>query len=243
MEKKYYCKEKNCENEICYKTWKYGQGRCRSCETKRRWDNGMYAILLEKKPYLSGKNSYFYNKHYKGEKAFAYIDGRTNKKYYCKDCLKKGIKTEVSMCSGFYGDGLCNACAQIKRWQNEKYRNKMLKASMLGRLIVPNKPETLLNNLLNEVLPNEYKFVGDGYTFIAGFCPDFINFKNKKIIELFGDYWHNRKDAIKRDKRRLKAYKKYGYKVLVIWEHELKDLIKLKQRILTFNRRKNPCVE
>ena len=58
---------------------------------------------------------------------------------------------------------------------------------------------------------------------------------DKKIIELYGDYWHNTKDGIKRNKRRLRVYKKYGYKTLIIWEHELKDLSKLICKIEEFN--------
>ena len=44
---------------------------------------------------------------------------------------------------------------------------------------------------------------------------------------MYGDYWHNRPEVIKRDKKRIKVYKKYGYKTLVIWEKELKCLDKL----------------
>ena len=53
---------------------------------------------------------------------------------------------------------------------------------------------------------------------------------------MYGNFWHNRPDAIKRDKRRLIAYKKYGYKTLIIWEHELKDLNKVKEKVLEFNK-------
>ena len=31
---KFYCIEKNCNNEICYKTWKYGKKRCHSCANR-----------------------------------------------------------------------------------------------------------------------------------------------------------------------------------------------------------------
>jgi len=30
----YHCKEKGCNNEICYDTWKYGLGRCQVCSSK-----------------------------------------------------------------------------------------------------------------------------------------------------------------------------------------------------------------
>ena len=73
--------------------------------------------------------------------------------------------------------------------------------------------------MLIKLLKN-FKYVGDGKIFLNRFCPDFINKKSKKIIELYGDYWHNKTDAILRDKRRIKTYKKHGYDTLVIWEHE-----------------------
>ena len=91
--------------------------------------------------------------------------------------------------------------------------------------------------MLNTLLPKEYKFVGDGKVFIANFVPDFINVNGqKKIIEIFGDYWHKRPEVIKRDKRRKIAYKKYGYKTLIVWEHELKDLEKLEKKIIEFSK-------
>ena len=114
----------------------------------------------------------------------------------------------------------------------------MIKLLRKGLRVKPNKPEKVLKALLNILLPKEYKFVGDGEIILGGFNPDFINCNGqKKIIELYGDYWHNRKDAIKRDKLRLIAYKNYGYKTLIIWEHELKDLEKVNNKVLEFNRR------
>ena len=88
----------------------------------------------------------------------------------------------------------------------------------------PNKPESLLNFLLTIILPKEYKYVGNDKIVIDTFNPDFINCNGqKKIIEMYGDYWHKRDEVVERDKRRLKAYKEYGYETLIIWEKELKD--------------------
>ncbi len=51
-------------------------------------------------------------------------------------------------------------------------------------------------------------------------CPDFFNINGqKKVIEMFGDYWHqgqNPQDKIDR-------YAKSGFDCLVIWERELKE--------------------
>ena len=82
--------------------------------------------------------------------------------------------------------------------------------------------------LLNKLYPNEYKFVGDGQVIIDGFNPDFININGKKIIiEMFGDYWHKRKEVIERDVRRLDSYKELGYKTIIVWERQIKNLTTL----------------
>lgn len=43
----------------------------------------------------------------------------------------------------------------------------------------------------------------------------------------------------KKTKERLKTYKKYGYKTLVIWEKELKHLDKLIGKVIKFNLKEN----
>lgn len=169
----------------------------------------------------------------KGDKSHAYIDNRTNKIYYCKE---KGCNNEISYENNRNGLGSCASCARKLLWQDPKYREKSIKAMFLGRAIFPNKPETLLIKLLNKLLPNEYTFVGDGKLIVSGFVPDFVNKDNNKIIEFYGDYWHNKKIAKKRDIGRLHAYKRNGYKTLIIWEYELQDLEKVKKNILGFNK-------
>lgn len=69
---------------------------------------------------------------------------------------------------------------------------------------------------------------------IGIFNPDFINVNyQKKIIEFYGDYWH--KNTKKRDKQRIETYKNFGYKTLIVWEHELDNKDRLKEKILNFN--------
>ncbi len=107
------------------------------------------------------------------------------------------------------------------RWKDQDYVRKQ----MQSRSVAQNKTEKYLGDLLDLLFPNEWKFVGDGQVIIAGKNPDFININGqKKIIELFGDYWHQGEDP----KDRIAIFTPYGYKTLVIWEHELsggEDLI------------------
>lgn len=121
-----------------------------------------------------------------------------------------------------------------ENWKTKEYREKTIKALLKSLQIQPNKPEQLLNNLLQQILPNEYKY---NKTFIiAGLIPDFVNKKEKKIIELYGDYWHNKPKSIKRDKNRVGIYELFaGYQTLIIWEHELKDLEKVIAKVMEFN--------
>jgi G:T-mismatch repair DNA endonuclease (very short patch repair protein) len=161
----------------------------------------------------------------KGILSYGYKDGHCITQYYCKICKKK-----ICWQTKIYGTGLCKSCSRKKNWKDIDYRNKITKNALLGLQLKPNNPERILIN----ILPNLFLYVGNGSVIIDGFNPDFINEQNKKIIEMYGDYWHNRKCSIQRDKIRLQTYKRHGYKTLIIWEHELKDLNKVKYRINKF---------
>ena len=111
--------------------------------------------------------------------------------------------------------------AQRKLWKNPIYRKRQIKLILEGINRSPNKPEkTLINLIKKNNLP--FHYVGNGKVIIEGFNPDFINNNGKKqIIEVNGDYWHNLPKMIKKDKKKMKIYRKYGYKTLIIWENEL----------------------
>ncbi len=127
--------------------------------------------------------------------------------------------------------------AQKKKWEDNEYRKKQLGNIFRGLELRPNKPEKLMINLIKEK-EFPFNYVGDGKIWFRGknhsFNPDFLSKNPKHIIEVFGDYWHNREDSKKRDKERLKTYSKYGYKTLIIWEHELKNSNKVINKIRGF---------
>lgn len=117
--------------------------------------------------------------------------------------------------------------ASIKKWENEQYAKSVFKAQARR----PTKPELKVEQLLHNLFPNEWKYVGDGQFILAGKCPDFINVNGKKlIIELYGDYWHKGQDP----QDRINTFKPYGYDTLVIWEKELKDMKNVIKRINLF---------
>ena len=124
-------------------------------------------------------------------------------------------------------------------WQNPEYRNKIIRNTMKAQNKKPNKKEHQLNELLQKYFPNEFKYTGDGVNIIYGLCPDFTNCNSKKkLIELFGDYWHNDKQRnikwICTEWGRKAIYSQLGYDCLIIWEHELKDENKVVKKIKNF---------
>ncbi len=120
-----------------------------------------------------------------------------------------------------------NSETSSRLWKNDEYVKKQIKS----RKLTPNKAELSLNFILNNILPDKYRFVGNGEFILAGKCPDFVDNDSNKIIELYGNYWHRHDNP----SHRIDLFKKHGYKTLIIWEKELKDLKKLKQNILLFN--------
>lgn len=103
-----------------------------------------------------------------------------------------------------------------------------------------NKSESQIDEILQSNFLNEWKFTGDGSNRIHYYVPDFTNINGKKkLIEFFGCYWHgckqcNGNDISKRDKDRIKQFKKLGYSTLVIYQHELDDVDKLIEKIGRF---------
>ena len=99
----------------------------------------------------------------------------------------------------------------------------------------PNKAEKSVIKILENVGINSFDFVGDFTKWIGGKNPDFIDIKNYKIFELFGDYWHSEEltgiSKTKHEIERKNHFKKFGYDCLIIWESELKNKSKTIDKI------------
>ena len=90
------------------------------------------------------------------------------------------------------------------------------------------KVETLLRQANVDFIPQ--------YEYDLGFMDFFI--KPNIAVFVNGDYWHNYPDGTDKDKRQLAYLKEHGYRTLVIWEHELKDIEAVKSKLTAFNLRK-----
>jgi G:T-mismatch repair DNA endonuclease (very short patch repair protein) len=111
----------------------------------------------------------------------------------------------------------------------------------------PSSPELNLLKIIEKYrLP--YKYTGNGSFWIKRNNPDFVNINGDKLaIEVQGCYWHNcskcysngkgYKGNIGHDRDKRLVYSEFGWRVINIWEHELKNKnleIKLKNKILNF---------
>lgn len=129
-----------------------------------------------------------------------------------------------------------------ERWANPEYKDRVFKKILISLDIKPNKPETMLGNILNDIYPGDYEYTGDGRIVISGLSPDFSNIRGEKeVIELFGMYWHNREGISwhQTELGRIMAYRTSGYRCLVIWENELNDIPLLKTKIENFRKKTN----
>lgn len=113
------------------------------------------------------------------------------------------------------------------RWKDGNHAKNIQKSLHIS----PNKPETLLLGILEELYPGEWKFTGDFSFIINGKNPDFTNINGqKKLIELFGDYWHRGENP----QDRINEFTPFGWETLVIWERELVDKNLLISKIKEF---------
>lgn len=112
------------------------------------------------------------------------------------------------------------------------HKEKIIKNTLLAVLKRPTTPELQVMEIIKDLnLP--YRYVGNGEVIISGLCPDFINCNGqKKLIEVFGDYWHKPCE----EKQRYAMFAQFGYRTLIIWEHELKDKIQVSNRLLEFDK-------
>lgn len=91
-----------------------------------------------------------------------------------------------------------------------------------------------LESLFGSLAPDDVKYVGGGDVWIQlpngrSKNPDFL-VGEKKVIELYGDYWHRDDDA----DEMVELYRQAGYDCLVIWESEFNDLESVLDRVANF---------
>ena len=167
---------------------------------KNGW--GIFCSRGCKQRYCKGKNS----SHWKGGKI----------KKICNEC---GGEFEIYLSQVKKGKGIfcSHSCHTINMRRN---RNTYL-----------TKPELIFEQICKKNnLP--FKYTGDGSLWIGknpAVNPDFVECNGKKIaVEIFGDYWHSplfKKVPYNQTyEGRKKIFKKYGWKLIIFWEADLKRM-------------------
>ena len=123
--------------------------------------------------------------------------------------------------------------AAKQRWTIPEKRDANLRALYKAWARKPNKLEKGFQALLDELFPGEYVYVGNGGLLVGGKCPDFMNVNGqKKLIEVYGDFWHQGDNP----QKRIDHFSKFGFKTLVLWESEINaDLIAVANRLAAFH--------
>lgn len=214
------------------------------------------ATIRKMSKVMSGKNHPFYGKHHTEEAKSKMSKAKSGKnnplygkhltratrkkmsrahigKYHTEVTIKKISKAKSGKYLSKEHKKRLSKIA-IKRWRTKEYQSRIREA----RSLKPNKVEQKLYNLLKELTFRDYKYVGDLQFFLGGKNPDFMNVNGqKKLIELYGKYWHDPKKFPKRQtpKQRIEYFKKYGFDTLVIEESELKNLEEVTNKVLLFN--------
>jgi G:T-mismatch repair DNA endonuclease (very short patch repair protein) len=122
-----------------------------------------------------------------------------------------------------------------RKWSAQE-REKNIPIVMRNRFKRPTSLELAFQAIVDKYnLP--YKYVGDGYTFIAGRCPDYLNVNGQKlVVEIFSRWWHDPRINPKvkpqhTEEATVKHYAQYGFRCLIIWEEELEDENKVLSKV------------
>lgn len=109
----------------------------------------------------------------------------------------------------------------FERLQTDEVQMKRL-AGLIKR---PNKVESMVIDTIKQFkIPLTY--TGNGKMIIDKLNPDFVNIDKKKIVEVFGEYWHSgisNMFCVDKDIRRQRL-KNHGYDLLILWESEIKSM-------------------
>ena len=124
---------------------------------------------------------------------------------------------------------------QTENWKNPEYQRKQQEAIHNKG---PNGSESVILSILDKRYSNEWKFTGDKSFWIDGKNPDFINVNGqKKLMEFFGWRHTEKSTGVSNEvheEKRIAHFRKWGWKTLVIWQMELKNIKEVENKIRNF---------
>lgn len=182
------------------------------------------------------------NPHKENTKIEYYLNEGFSKKEALKQLTKRQTTFSKKICIEKYGEdeGLQIWKERQKNWQNNINSKSEAELKLINKKKMFKGGISKIENSIREELEKHYKIetqlvlrTKENKYFIYDIC-----FKDK-IIEVNGDYWHANPDLYKSDtimKENLKAEniwikdkikkenaEKHGYKILSVWEKDIKD--------------------
>jgi len=182
-----------------------------------------------------GKNNPFFGKHHTDETRKIMSEAKKgdknpNRQNYTDEHRRRISESRLGKKHWFHGKHL-----------NEEHRRKtsetlkslwndpnFVERMMESRYQYPNMLESRVEDALNRVQPNEWKYNGnfEQGVMIGGLIPDFVNVSGKKaVIEVFGEYWHGARAPRKSWKRsefgNKATYSQLGFVGIVLWEQDI----------------------
>lgn len=231
-----------CANEIKGKDLQVREKQ--SYSAKERWQRP------GEKERISGKNSFFFDKHQCGKDNGFY--GRKHSKE-SKQLMTKNQPDKLGSNNPNYkpeidqfieenqGKYFCQCgCGEeiiIKReyyncgipkflqghWaKTENGKNTIIRGNLAYK---PKQRNTSIELKMQHILDvNGYQF--ETHKSLCNICqPDIVFPGEKIIIQCDGDYWHNYPDGTEKDRKQDKILTENGWKVIRFWEHEINDNI------------------
>lgn len=114
---------------------------------------------------------------------------------------------------------------EMREYLSQLAQERVKDPEYVRKILSSRRPTDIEQTIMDVVekynLP--YKYTGNG-TFQVGSSgkyPDFVNVNGEKIaIDVFGDRWHNLEEIPERKA----IFAEYGWKLIIIWGHEIKEL-------------------
>jgi hypothetical protein len=212
------------ERQRCGKNTSEAKENCRKASLKRWKDPNYRKLVLRRQQ--EGKNTKIAKQNYSKASIKKWKDTKVRAKFLDNHWSKSDKRLEIISDNSKWHKNRSKQGGHnyskdhmikmaVSSWMD---KDDHVKSILMGNQIKPNKKEAQLMILLNDLFPHDYKYTGDGKIIIGGKCPDFTNVNGqKKLVELFGDYWHKGEDP----SDRINHFLRYGYYTLVIWEREL----------------------
>jgi G:T-mismatch repair DNA endonuclease (very short patch repair protein) len=200
-----------------WQPWNKGKGEYLSPEARRRVADAHRGKVPWNKGRKKLKKCLFCGK----------VFANVGRKYCSRKCRDEARKVRVERECIYCHKKFTVRPSGRKLFCSTKCRNLWLFKCKVNKK--PTKLELIIKRLIQKNnLP--FRYVGNYSLWVGYMNPDFIHTRDKKVIEVFGDYWHNSEDA----KKRIESFAKYGYRCLIIWEHEPKDEEKVVKKLLEF---------